>query len=281
MDPESGLEVVRADARDVEKLTEAISGAGTVYHCANAPYHRWEQELPPIWDGMIEASRRVGARLVIGTNLYALGDPNEAGGDGMLRPGAAAAPCSRKGRVRAELEARALDAHGTGDLEVALVRASDFYGPEVEGSVLGERFFGRLVAGKPAQLYGSRDVPHSYAFLPDFAQTMVAVATADRSEVWGRDWIAPHDEPRTTDELETMLAELQPGARISTMGRGMLTLGGLFAPPARETIEMLYEFDRPFVVDASDTTATFGLSPTPLRAGFRATQDWYRRTGGD
>ncbi|MFW5716992.1 MAG: hypothetical protein ACOC2Y_05760 [Spirochaetota bacterium] len=25
----------------------------TVYHCANAPYDRWPEELPPIWNGIL------------------------------------------------------------------------------------------------------------------------------------------------------------------------------------------------------------------------------------
>jgi hypothetical protein len=31
----------------------------------------------------------------------------------------------------------------------------------------------------------------------------------------------------------------------------------------RELVEMLYEFDRPFIMDSSQAQTTFGLKPTP------------------
>jgi len=51
---------------------------------------------------------------------------------------------------------------------------------------------------------------------------------------------------------------------------------GLFAPPVREMVEMLYEFERPFVVDDSAFTRTFGAHATPLTTAIRSTVDWYR-----
>jgi hypothetical protein len=31
----------------------------------------------------------------------------------------------------------------------------------------------------------------------------------------------------------------------------------------REVVDVRHQFDRPYVIDASATTATFGLTPTP------------------
>jgi len=274
MKPTPGLEQVAATAADdeesVARLAKALDGAGTVYHCANAPYHRWTRELPGIWHGILAACELVGARLVIGTNLYAYGEPAA-----VMDAHHELSPCTRKGRVRAELEAEALDAHEAGRLRVALVRASDFYGPEARESVLGDRFFAPLLAGKPAQHYGRRDVPHSYAYLPDFARAMAAVGTSDDEDLWGRSWIAPHDEPKTLDELEALLRELRPRARINAMGPLMLRAGALFVPAAREMIEMMYEFTRPFVVDSRETTERLGVQPTPLARGLQASLAWY------
>jgi nucleoside-diphosphate-sugar epimerase len=51
---------------------------------------------------------------------------------------------------------------------------------------------------------------------------------------------------------------------------------GLFNPPLREIIEMLYEFEEPFVVDDSDFTRTFGEQATPLKEAIGDTVRWYR-----
>jgi hypothetical protein len=50
---------------------------------------------------------------------------------------------------------------------------------------------------------------------------------------------------------------------------------GLFKPAVRETIEMLYEFDRPFVVDSFRITA-LGARHTPLEQAIEATLASYR-----
>ena len=270
MPDDQGVELIRADATSPAELANALHGADVVYNCANAPYHRWPQDLPAIWNGIQSAAEATGARLVIASNLYAYGRPG-----GAITAGDEFAPCSRKGTVRAELEKQALQAHENGTLQVAIVRASDFYGPEVRESVLGERFFGSVAAGKPAQLYGSRDAPHSYTYVEDFARTLVAVGGGQEADIWGRSWVVPNDKPRTVDELEALLRSHRPGARVQVMGGLMLRLGALFVPAAPEMIEMLYEFTEPFIADGSETTARLGVEPTALSDGLDVTLAWY------
>ena len=56
-----------------------------------------------------------------------------------------------------------------------------------------------------------------------------------------------------------------------------LRLAGLFIPPAREIIEMLYEFEHDFVVDHSAYAAVFGDHATPLDESLAATVAWWRQ----
>ena len=266
-----GVEPWAADATRPESLRPAFEGAALVYNCACALYHRWTQDLPPVWRGVLEATRRAGARLVIGTNLYAFGAPTAP-----FTEESPNNPCSSKGRVRAMLETEALEAHRRGELKVAIVRGSDFYGPGVTNSSLGDRFFAPALTGKPATLIGLLDVPHSYTYLPDFADTMVAVGT--RHDTWGRNWIVPSAPPVTGQELEMALRKAlgeARGATVRSMGLGMLRFGGLFVPAARAMVEMYYEFDRPFTVDSSHSERTLGLAPTPLDRGFAETIQWF------
>ncbi|EFO80242.1 NAD-dependent epimerase/dehydratase [Oscillochloris trichoides DG-6] len=65
--------------------------------------------------------------------------------------------------------------------------------------------------------------------------------------------------------------------KVNLLGRPLMLIAGLFIPMAREGVEMLYEFERPFVVDSSPTEQTFGLMPLPLAEGIQHTLDWYRQ----
>ncbi|MGY1680788.1 hypothetical protein [Geodermatophilus sp. SYSU D01176] len=46
---------------------------------------------------------------------------------------------------------------------------------------------------------------------------------------------------------------------------------GLVSPMMREVVDVRHQFDREFVIDASATTATLGLTATPWEEIVRAT----------
>jgi hypothetical protein len=55
-----------------------------------------------------------------------------------------------------------------------------------------------------------------------------------------------------------------------------MRMAGMFIPPARELIEMLYEFEEDFVVDHSAYASVFGDHATPLAESLTTTIDWFR-----
>jgi nucleoside-diphosphate-sugar epimerase len=271
-DAPDGVEVVAADVTgDVAGARRVCEGAAVVYNCANAPYHRWPELLPGLFGGILDAAAAAGARLVVGDNLYMYGEV-----DGPITEDLPYRPTTKKGRIRAELAEAMLAAHRAGRVEVAIGRASDFIGPFVtDGGMVGTRAIVPAMRGKAASLIGNIDLPHTYTFIEDFGRALVILG--ERPEAAGRAWIAPNPETVTTRELMTMIfAELGRPPRMRTMGRGMLRLAGLFVPEARELVEMLYEFEKPFVVDGSNFERTFGLRATPLREVVKSTVAWYR-----
>ena len=56
----------------------------------------------------------------------------------------------------------------------------------------------------------------------------------------------------------------------------MLSIGGLFIPEARESVEMLYEFEKPFVVDDSEFKRAFGDHAVLLDRAIQQIVAWYR-----
>jgi hypothetical protein len=63
---------------------------------------------------------------------------------------------------------------------------------------------------------------------------------------------------------------------MSVISPLMMRLAGLFIPEARATVEMMYEFTEPFVVDSSKFEQTFEVKATSVEEGVRETVGWYQ-----
>ena len=58
----------------------------------------------------------------------------------------------------------------------------------------------------------------------------------------------------------------------------MIRVAGLFSPFLRELNETLYQFERPFVTDASKFQRAFGpFEPTPHPQAVERTVAWFRQ----
>src|SRR6185436_11477069 len=140
-DVAAGVETVAASLADPGAAAEAMRGASVVDQCANPRYHRWAEELVPLARGITDGAARNGARLVALDNLYMYRIP----ADGRLAEDTEIGPVSRKGALRVEAAAVMLDAHARGDLAVTIGRAADFFGPRCATSILGDRFWTKLL----------------------------------------------------------------------------------------------------------------------------------------
>jgi nucleoside-diphosphate-sugar epimerase len=265
------VEVIGGDAYSAEFTRAATRGAAVVYQCAQPAYHQWPELFPPLQAAILEGAAANGAKLVVGENLYMYGDT-----DGQpIHEGLPYAAHTRKGKVRAEMARALLEAHRAGKVRVSIARGSDFYGPGVLGSTLGERTLLPLLQGKPAEVTGSLDQPHTYTYISDFGEALAVLG--EREEALGHAWHVPNPATLTQRELLTLFfkeAGLEP--RFSVMGKWMMALGGLFIPEARETVEMMYEFEKPFVVNADKFIRAFGDIATPHETAVNQTLDWYR-----
>lgn len=263
------VEVVATDAYNAENTRIVTVGATVVYQCAQPAYTQWPELFPSLQASILKGAAANGAKLVVGDNLYMYGAV-----DGSLREDLPNAATTRKGRVRAQMAETLLNAHRRGIVRVAIGRGSDFYGPEVLASVMGDRIFPAVLTGKPASGVGDIDLPHTYTFIDDFGKALVVLG--ERDEALGQIWHVPNADTITTRQFITMAFE-EAGypPKISKMGKFMMQLGGIFIPEARETVEMMYEFDEPFVVNHDKYVRAFGNHATPLREGIRRTLRWY------
>jgi nucleoside-diphosphate-sugar epimerase len=262
-----GVELVAADASDQARLTDIAAGAHAIYNCANPPYHRWATDWPPLATSLLGAAATTGARLVTMSNLYMY-----AAGGSPMRATDPLDPPSRKGAIRAQMWNEALAAHEAGTVRVTEARASDYFGPGLgQNGHFGDRVLPKLIAGKSASFIGRSDATHSWSYVADVCDTLVVLGTDDRA--LGRAWHVPTLAAMTAQQLadEVSRSAGQGVAQVKTLPNVALKLAGVFSKPIREVGEMLYQFTAPFEIDSADTTATFGLEPTPLAEQIEAT----------
>lgn len=265
------IDLVSGDATDVDTLTRHLDVSGALVNAANPPYHRWPQEWPPLHRAMCTAAERTGALLVVMDNLYAFG----ANASMPMRENSPLHPTGRKGAVRAEMATSLLDAHSAGRLRAALVRASDFYGPEVRNSAFGDRVVPNVIAGKKVSMLGSLDVPHSVSYMPDITSTFVAVITQPQAA--GQTWLVPNAPAVTQREMvEAFARAAGTKARVSTLPRIAITVGGIAVPMIRELKETWYQFAEPFITDSTHTENELGVRATSIEDGAAATVAWWR-----
>jgi nucleoside-diphosphate-sugar epimerase len=269
---DGGAEAVAADATDRRQMQEACSGASVVYHCAQPPYARWPKLAPPLMEGVLHGAEAAGARLVYGDNLYMYGRV-----DGRLHEGLPNRPVGSNGRVRAALAEMVLDAHAGGRVPAAIARASDFYGPFVTNSTLGERVFGRAVHGQSAQVLGDPDALHSYTFTDDFGEALVLLGDSDGA--LGQVWHVPSGEPSSARAMATMAyRELGREPKLSVMPTWLFRLGGVLDPTLRALGEVLYQSQDPWLIDSGKFERRFGDIATPRQEAVARTVRWYRDT---
>ena len=263
---------LKADAGDRDALVRIADGAGTIFNCANPPYHRWEADWPPVHEALMTAAEKSGAVLVMMDNLYAFGEGRPMPmreGDPLLATGA-------KGAVRARMATDLLEAHEAGRLRATFARASDFYGPEVLGASMGERVLPNVLKGTKVGLLGRLDVPHSISYMPDVVRTLVTIAFDERA--WGKPWHVPNAPAVSQREIVgAFAAAAGTTVKVSAVPKVALSALGLFKPEVGALKEVLYQFDEPWVTDSSLTESTFGLTATPLAEGAAATVAWWRK----
>jgi nucleoside-diphosphate-sugar epimerase len=162
-------EWVRGDAMVQADVVAAAQGAALIVHGVNPPgYRNWGTLVLPMIDNTIAAARASGARIVLPGTIYNFGP--DAWPE--LTEDSPQHPDTRKGRIRAEMEARLRGASRDG-VKTLIVRAGDFFGPGAANNWFSQ---GLVTPGQPVTRIlspGRRGVGHEWAYLPDVAETML------------------------------------------------------------------------------------------------------------
>jgi nucleoside-diphosphate-sugar epimerase len=267
-----GVETVAGDAYSLEFARRITEGAAVVYQCAQPAYHRWAEEFPALQQSILEAAATNKAKLVIADNLYMYGDPDSQ----TIHESFPQNPTTKKGKLRKAMADAALAAHRAGKLQVVLSRPSHYFGPGYE--ITGNMVFKNALKGKAMQVLGRLNQPHSFSYVPDAGKAMAVLGTSERS--WGQVWIPPVQPTLTQAEFVQKVWQIAGQRRtpkVQALSRFMAQIAGLFVPAIRESMEMMYEFEKPYVVDSGLFERTFGVKATPTDEAIRKTLDHYRQ----
>jgi nucleoside-diphosphate-sugar epimerase len=261
---------MRVDASDPQQLSQALNGAVAVFHCIHGSAYRaavWAAELPQAEQVVMDAAAAQGAVVVFPESLYSYSEPDSV----MTEVGPRAASGGKRG-IRTQL----LNARHVHAADTVSVVAGDFFGPLVRTAHAGDRMVPLVLKGKSVQVIGSAGQPHSFTYVPDLAAAMIAAAR--NPKLWNTVLQAPTGPALTQRELAAAFAEAAGVAvpKVSAVPGWVLRTAGLFSTDMRELAEMLYQFERPFVMDSSQSQRLLGLEPTPLPEAAAATVAWWR-----
>lgn len=268
-----GAKFIACNALDRESVLKAVTGADQFVVAIGFPYDGavWREAWPRAIGNFLGVAEATGARMVFLDNLYMYG-PQTA-------PLVETAPLTSYGvkpAVRAGVARLWMEAAAAGRARVAALRAPDFYGPGVGNSYLGDVSIGAIAKGKAALVFGSSDILHDYAYVPDIARAAASVLAAP-DDVFGQAWHVPCAPIRTTRDILKIAAEaLGVRLKIRALPEWLLRPAGLFSPFMRDVREMRFTFDRPYRVDAAKFSKRFWADPTPFEIGVPKTALTFR-----
>ncbi len=268
VDPLDEVKVIASDAYDHTRNIELTKDAYCIYQCAQPHYHEWEEKFPPLQKAIMDAAIANKSKFIVGDNLYMYGQFF-----GVLTEDFEMNPISKKGRVRAMMAKEVMEAYEQGKVDVAIGRASDFFGPY--DTALTGYAIEPAVKGKTVNLLGRNDQPHSFTYIKDFGNLLAALGTNEKAI--GQVWFAPTN-PAITQAEFVQIIENELGKPVKSMlgGPMMMRLLGLFNKEIAETVEMMYEWTNPFVIDSNKAEKAFNLKPTPFGQAMHETVDYLK-----
>ncbi|MGN6435578.1 MAG: NAD-dependent epimerase/dehydratase family protein [Agriterribacter sp.] len=234
-----------ADLSVREQAIEAVKGSTIAYFTLGLPMSTdlWEQQFQLITRNVIDACKINQTKLVLFDNTYMY--PQD---DRVLTEQTPFAPVGRKGRVRKEIAEMVLKEIASGELEAAICRAPEFYGPGKTQSITNTLIFNNIKSGKKLKVPLSAKKRRSLIWTPDASRATALIGNTP--DAFGGTWHLPVDEVHPTYKEFIALASdiYRSRFKYTIIPKFAFTIGAIFNEKVKELLELLprYEYDNLF-----------------------------------
>ena len=269
-----GVQWLAIAPEDTPALATHAQGAQVVVHALNPAYtHKaWRTHAPGLMDAAIAVTRALGATLMLPGSVYNYGRSMPP----VLREDTPQTALDFKGRMRIQLEQRLQAATRDGSLRAIVLRAGDFFGSGA-GSWLDLAIAKDLARGR-ITWPGPLDTSRPWAYLPDLARTLVAVAEA-RHRLSAFDTLHFAGQQVTAQQWVRVLSAVaveqgwapDAGAvRVAQLPWPLLRLAGLVLPTQAALADVRYLWSTPHRLDNTRLVRLIGTEPhTPFEPAVR------------
>jgi nucleoside-diphosphate-sugar epimerase len=268
----ANAEVIAADVTNYEQTMSAVRGSDVVYLVVGLAYdiRVWKESWPKIMTNVINACKANGSKLIFFDNVYMYGKVN-----GVMTEDTSFNPISKKGEIRAAIATQLLNEMKAGNIQALIARSADFYGPVgFTTSVPNILVFGNLRKGKQARWLVNAKTLHSLTYVPEAAKALYMLANNEGT--FGQTWHMPTaDNPLTGEEfIKEAAKHMKAKANYSVISKGMMRIAGLFNRTIKESIEMAYQSEFPYLFDSSKFNKSFDFVPISYYDGIKETATW-------
>ncbi len=250
------IEAIEAVTRD--EAVAAASGCDVVLNALNPAITEWRKNALSLAYAAIAAAESNGATLLFPGSVWNYGRAMPP----VLDESTPMQPTTRKGAMRVEIEQRIQEACDRG-MRAIILRAGDFYGGG-SGS-----WFDLVIAkdiGRSRLTYpGPLNVEHAWAYLPDFAATLVLLAEQRASFGACETFGFPGDAVTGEQFIATIEAVTKSKFTLRPMSWWFLKTIGQLLALGRELSELEYLWRVPHRISGDKLKAAIGEIPhTPL-----------------
>ncbi len=255
------IEWIAGDAFNAAALSSAAAGCEVIVNALNPPYTRWRHELPRLTANVITAAKSSGATVMIPGNVYHYGAAMPA----RLAEDTPAAPTTRKGRLRAEME-RAYEQASAEGVRTIILRAGDFIERQRTGNWFDSHIAADVGAGR-VMYPGPLDRLHAWAYLPDMARAIALLADKRAGFAAFEEFGFPGYALTGRMLIDAMAGAAGRRLKVKGLSWPMMRLLGFAVPQMREVAEMSYLWRRPHAIDGAKLAAALpGFQETPVEA---------------
>jgi nucleoside-diphosphate-sugar epimerase len=260
------VEYCEADLGDPSAATRAAAEVDTIFYTVGVPYTQFALHPKLIKIALEAAASAHVQRFVHVSTVYPYGIPQT----NLVSESHPRNPVAFKGKMRKEQEDMVLAGDQRGGMRTTILRPPDFYGPDAELSYT-RSIFDAAIKGRTANVIGPVDTPHEFIFVPDLAETLVALS--EKAEGYGQAWNVAGPGLLTTRQFaDLVFGAVHQKPRIRAAGKFVLRVMGLFNPFMREVLEMHYLWTTPVKLDDSRLRKLLpNLKKTPYAEGIETT----------